>query len=407
MSTSTFVWIDHSEKQRRQVLEAIDQFREKDTRDELGTAGIRDAFADTLFPGTGALQTRARYFFFVPWMFQQMEARRVPSSEVNRRVREFEIRLIDALAESDDPKGTIGIEARAGLQRVPSSIYWNALKTLKICEFPGPQADYMRSLDRFYQTRGALPLADDNDVVGRRVANWDVDLPPAPAGLPKEASFALSRKEADYLREMIRAHHPTSLFRFMIERRLPDDGIEFAWELADLKDADGELRRQVEHARCFSEVRQGAAILYNIILARMDPVREAVVETCLTLWAEWLTLMASRRDAHKRWDLADFWRLLDLQPRPPRRPTRDFVEAWHALVVAEDPAAALESATAHALIRSRESAIKGALARTAPGNRRAREMWRGESGLGQLDYRWSNAAVVIRDVQQGLGMLNA
>ncbi len=63
---STFTWIDHSEKQRRQILEAIDLFREKDTRDELGLAGIRDAFSDMLFPGTGSLQTRARYFFFVP-----------------------------------------------------------------------------------------------------------------------------------------------------------------------------------------------------------------------------------------------------------------------------------------------------------------------------------------------------
>jgi len=63
---STIAWIDHSEKQRRQILEAIDLFREKDTRDELGVAGIRDAFSDMLFPGTGARQTRARYFFFVP-----------------------------------------------------------------------------------------------------------------------------------------------------------------------------------------------------------------------------------------------------------------------------------------------------------------------------------------------------
>ena len=53
---STFTWIDHSEKQRRQMLEAIDLFREKDTRDELGIAGIRDTFSDMLFLGTGARQ---------------------------------------------------------------------------------------------------------------------------------------------------------------------------------------------------------------------------------------------------------------------------------------------------------------------------------------------------------------
>lgn len=33
--------------------------RERDTRDKLGLGGIRDTFADTLFPGTSTIQTRA------------------------------------------------------------------------------------------------------------------------------------------------------------------------------------------------------------------------------------------------------------------------------------------------------------------------------------------------------------
>src|SRR6266446_1942567 len=133
---STFTWIDHSEKQRRQILEAIDLFREKDTRDEMGIASIRDAFADMLFPGTGALQTRARYFLFVAWMYLQFEAARVSSTEVARKGRDVEIALINRLADSVDPLGTIGIQARSSLQRIPSSIYWNGLKLWRICLFP-------------------------------------------------------------------------------------------------------------------------------------------------------------------------------------------------------------------------------------------------------------------------------
>lgn len=163
---STFTWIDHSEKQRRQILEAIDLFREKDTRDELGIAGIRDAFSDMLFPGTGALQTRARYFFFVPWMYLDFEAKRVSSAEIARRSRTFEITLIDRLADSADPAGTIGIQARASLQRVPSSIYWNGLKLLQICQFPGSQAEYQRSLDRRAVAAAAARKNDDGEVVG-------------------------------------------------------------------------------------------------------------------------------------------------------------------------------------------------------------------------------------------------
>src|SRR6476620_8900163 len=116
---STFAWIDHSEKQRRQILEAIDLFREKDTRDELGIAGIRDVFSDMLFPGTGALQTRARYFFFVPWMYLGFEAARVSSAEVARKGRAFEIALIERLMDSEEPSGTIGIHAGPSLQRLP------------------------------------------------------------------------------------------------------------------------------------------------------------------------------------------------------------------------------------------------------------------------------------------------
>lgn len=402
---STFVWIDHSEKQRRQVLEAIDQFREKDTRDELGTASIRDALSDLLFPGTGALQTRARYFLFVPWMYQQMEAKRVPSAVIGKKVRDFEIRLIDALAESEDSHGTIGITARETLQRVPSSIYWNALRALRICEFPGNQADYQRSLDRFYQSRSGPRLTDDKDAASPRVANWDADLPPAPAGLPDEASFNLTRSEAVYLRDMIREHHPNSLLRFVLERPLPKSSARFVWDLEMVGDAPGPLPRQLAHAQCFSEVRQGAAILYNLLLARMTPPKVQVEEKCEALWTEWLGVMAARRDAHTKWPLQDLWQLLDEQQRPIKARTRQFVEQWHEIVVQGRPEDALASPAVHQLIRRREGAIKGALARFD--NPRAREMWRGESGLGQLDYRWSNAEVLISDIQEGLGVAGA
>jgi hypothetical protein len=48
------------------------------TVDELGLGTIRHAFADMLFPGTSAPQTRARYFLFVSWTYLKIEADRVP-----------------------------------------------------------------------------------------------------------------------------------------------------------------------------------------------------------------------------------------------------------------------------------------------------------------------------------------
>ena len=185
---STFAWIDHSEKQRRQMLEAIDLFREKDTRDELGIAGIRDTFSDMLFPGTGALQTRARYFFFVAWMYLDFAAKRISSAEIARRSRAFEISLIDRLADSADPVGTIGIQARASLQRVPSSIYWNGLKLPRIYQLSGSQADYQRSLDLRAAAAATTRKNDDGEVEGGVARAWHAGLPTGPAGFPSDGS---------------------------------------------------------------------------------------------------------------------------------------------------------------------------------------------------------------------------
>ena len=73
--TSTFTWLDYSEHERRQFDEIIKGFNEKDTRDELGLGSVRDAFANMLFPGVSTIQTRARYFLFVPWVYQEVERR--------------------------------------------------------------------------------------------------------------------------------------------------------------------------------------------------------------------------------------------------------------------------------------------------------------------------------------------
>ena len=82
--TSSFGWLDHSEQQRRQMLEIVDLFREKGTLDELGVGQVRDAFADIFFPGTSTLQTRARYLLFVPWIFARLERKRVRIGQVRR-----------------------------------------------------------------------------------------------------------------------------------------------------------------------------------------------------------------------------------------------------------------------------------------------------------------------------------
>ena len=43
--------------------------------------------ADAFFPGTSTIQTRARYFLFVSWVYRELEKKRVPSEKVRDRAR--------------------------------------------------------------------------------------------------------------------------------------------------------------------------------------------------------------------------------------------------------------------------------------------------------------------------------
>lgn len=63
---STIGWLDQSEEQQRKMREVIALFAEPGTVDELGIGVVRDAFSDLLFPGLSTVQTRIRYFLFVP-----------------------------------------------------------------------------------------------------------------------------------------------------------------------------------------------------------------------------------------------------------------------------------------------------------------------------------------------------
>ena len=178
---SAFTWLDTSERARRRALEVVDLFSQRDTRDELGIAGVRDALSDLLGPGTSTIQTAAKYFLFVPWIYLQLERKHTASTDIAIRERKLELELARALEESGETEGVIGRISKEKLQRLPSSIYWQGLNKWGIRIFPGSQDEYHRSLDLFYQRRKARRAsrhehegesADEPDL-----HNWDVGLP--------------------------------------------------------------------------------------------------------------------------------------------------------------------------------------------------------------------------------------
>jgi hypothetical protein len=403
---SHFSWLDYSEPDRRQMMDVIQLFREPGTLDELGIGTVRDAFADRLFPGTSTIETRARYFLFVPWIYRYLEKRQVPASRIADRARYDEARLMQALAQSHpDETGVIGRDAGRNLKRLPSNIYWRGLSLWGLRQFPGSQSQYHQSLDSFYAANRRLRQdyteSDEREPLRH---NWHADLPVPPEGFPDEATLWLTGEEAHYLRERIVTNVPGTLLAYLVEHGRPAPPTRFPWQHPQY--AEFPLAQQVElvHARNFSEVLHGAALLYNFMLAEQRAAlggKQEQLDRYASELAGWADMLARRQAELAQWDRHDqFWELVyETSPRVPYL-TRRFIQEWFALALATGGAATVaDSAHARQLISDREARLKRRLARLH--NQRALELWSGESGTAQLNFRWNVVQTLIDDILRG------
>ena len=410
--TSTFTWLDYSEHDRQKMMDAIQLFREPGTLDELGIGTVRDAFADRLFPGTSTIQTRARYFFFVPWVYRKLERRQVSSADAAARARREEGKIMAALATNEpDELGIIGRDAGSNLQRLPSNIYWRGLYLWGLRLYNGSQAQYHRWLDDFYAVNARIrrrnrenrSLGDSGERDTLR-HNWHPTLPPPPDDFPQGATLALREVEAHYLRERIAQRQPDTLLAFLVEYGEPGDTTPFPWEHPQVTELPPARREEVTHARNFSEVIHGASLLYNLMLAQKNAAaggEREQVETYRHSLAEWAELVDGRRAAYAEWDREQrFWALVaEVNPNI-RPPTRAFVERWLSLALDAGAAGAIAgNRAARRLISERERALKRQRARLH--NPSALEVWSGASGTARLDYRWNVVQTLLNDILRG------
>lgn len=401
MTTSQFSWVDFSEEDRRRVLEVIHGFDEQ-TRDELGVGVVRDSLAETLFPGTSTIQTRARYFLFIPWIYLNHERRQTPAAKIAVSARGFEVALIKKLDESGDREGIIGIEAQERLRRLPSNIYWVGLGTLGIRRFPGSQDQYHRSFDTWAQRRVSPVRNDDNEQVGDgpQVA-WDPYIPAAPKDFPNQASFTLTQKEAEYLKGRVQsAKRQVTLFSHLLSLpEIPQDGQPF-WDLPGVASFPDPLPQQIIHARNFSLAIHGAAWLYNLMLAQKVENHDWIAryQDEFDAWAEEIV---KNRIVMERWDRVAFWTLVDPENRQVGERTRRFINGWLDLALTPNPLSLSTSKEARNHIERREHDIKRGRARLI--NQSYLGRWNGDAGAGtgRLEYRWFRVKRIAQDIIEG------
>jgi len=402
---STLSWLDSSERERRAVLELVSALSEPGTLDELGIGSIRDTIADALFPGTSTIQTRARYFLFIPWILRMVEDS--PGAQPEQRAIRLQRQLCDALdvAHGGDA-GVIGREAKGNLKRWPMSIYWSGLERWGIRRYGGSTSAYFASLRR---PSSLLTAADavGEPVEGRRYeasdptpGNWS-PLPEPPDGFPETASFLLTDVEGRFLLERIAQQHPQTYLAYLLNNGDVDGmlGSEFPWEHPAAGAAPAAIQAWLHDARLFSLVHRGAALMYNLMLAQELASDERVQAFSRGL-GEWSEDMASCESEFAGWDRIGMWERLwtanpNLRPR-----TREFVDHWYRLATTQ-PVANLEGGTeARTLIRHRERSLKETRARLS--HPEARDNRSGYPSSARLQFRWPQARRIAADILEPL-----
>lgn len=416
---SRFGWIDFADDDRQQMLDILKLFALRDTRDELGIGTVRDAFANYFFPGTTTIQTRARYFLIIPWVYQEAVSRgnvkKWSATRLSQEVDYLERSIISALKEGGETDGVIGGRVGKHVERLPSNIYWPGLAALNIRLFPGSQTELTQWLSRCFRSvrHGTDLRAAEMDAEAEEQAEvlWHGGLPAAPQRLFVECTLALTPAEAEFLRERIRFSHPHSLFATFLEVDSQPFDQDFVWEHPLAHGLDGDLRQAVEDARRFSLLTHGAAYLYNLMLAekwhdlfgedrdeRVNKYKDALLEWSNKISTEWSELRSWCANSKQ------FWLSPGLREWKSLPQTRTFVDRWFSILSGCDsPYEVIDRDKARALILQREYALKSSGNRARLHNPNALRRWSGAAGTGQLDFRWGTAQTIVRDIWDGIG----
>jgi hypothetical protein len=392
-------------KEKERILKILALFHEKNTRDELGLGSITSSFADQLFPGTSTIHTRLRYMLFVPWIYKELENEAVHLKKFAKKAEIEERNLIGSLMDTDDRAGIFGKAAGTDIKRLPSNVYWSALRTWGIFRLNCSQWIYHEIIDDIYRERevlnahrkGSKNQKDDIDF-GYQKDTWHPALPPIPKNFPAKAEFALTEEESNFILDRINDSCKGSLLSYLAN--LPETAdSETPWGHPYYSEFSDEHKEILAHARIFSDVMEGAAISYNFQLAKLRNNKELAKEhqNSFKKWNKDVRM----KTIHEinDWSLERFWQIASNSKHRVTTFTTHFVNDWISFVkdltkdLLSDPAA-LE------LVKRREISLKKINSRFT--NQKALEQWSGYSGLGTYIFRWNNVKVLLKDLFQGL-----
>ncbi len=402
---STLTWLDLTSSDREKLRRVLDLFKEKGTIDEMGLGSLRDMFADSLFPGINAIQTRLRYVLFIPWIYKSLESKRTSTNEdVDAVARKFEIRLIGSLEKSDDSDGNIGVQARDSLIRLPSNIYWTALKRWGIFEGTDSQIGYHKNFRRTF-TRMDM-REDDSESQHESQSKWHPRIPDRPTSFPKEASFQLSRNESIFLQGRLEEKCKGTLLGWMASNGANDLEHDHLWDSSAGTEASRDIREVIEHARRFSLHVEGIPILYNLLIAERRIAKEVALDDVerdtqrASEYRENLNEWATQESREEGYDPSVLYSFIQERNQKPSYLQLKFLGRWSARIEEIGAQAILDDETTRELIRDRECEVKNGRARLS--NIERLRDWPGSVGMGRMEFRWNTARQLLKDLFVGL-----
>ncbi|MBT0110235.1 MULTISPECIES: DUF6361 family protein [Vibrio harveyi group] len=403
-------WIDFSSTERERVSQVLSMLQEKGTLDELGIGQIRDAFADQLFPGFSTIQTRAKYFVTIPYIFHDYRKlepyERPPLAEY---ISQQEDKLAKCLVENhqhDMPYGIIGKDSlEKGVARKPSSVYWNGLRLLSIAKTELSLREFVNQYQELANNKSETHIDDDGQ-------HSDIaQLMTKPDGYSEywlnQVSIALTRKEAEFLKNKLqlssKVEHsvPAQLFKHNLvgeALQVADMVVHNGWQAEalyeKLKDSpiSDQTKTCFENALEFSFVLEGAHIRYNILIAQRAKNIEQI-EQLNEEFDVWLNQAHKQPTSFEQQSIDNWYEFAFGSHRSANNRTRQFIENWCSLIRENAPVDKLD-----ACVKQQAIANKGArclLKKALSENQK----W---VGMRKLEYRWPSARVILQDIQEGL-----
>lgn len=401
-------WIDFSTNDRNRIGSVLDLLRPEGMVDELGMGTIRDALANQLFPGISTIQTRAKYFFIIPYILYDYQSAKPAQRRVKtpaRFLEEKEYEIMWALAETYDyveGQGVIGISKRKPekIVRRPSAIYWNGLYAYQFINTGGLSADtflrqavnpsmesLLSSVKQGDDTNGDDADAEHENTFKIKVArkpNWANGL-----------TLDLLKDEAEFFRDRIVSITKDKLIAaLLLNDQLWDiftkaaNFTEFAKAAMSLEISE-KLRFMLMLAHDFSELMYGAHIAYNCQL-------QQTIFTSNHFEKDWNDWIGNIQDNMLDYDNFNPDILVGYATTT-RSSTNQFVKDWWQQTQDRFP----DLNVRNSLIEQQEGIVKGGKARIR-WNKTDDVKENSWIGLRRFDYRFFQSRTILDDIRAGL-----